>query len=345
LILGRDVKQYVLPLDEPATDKGVELSGLPRPITLAVFASQFLLLYAGPPWHPAKNVRHARNVLNAYILPELGDLQLDAIEPRHLRAVQRKMLARGLSVNTVKGAIQSVFGSVWKAAKADGLVSGSPQSELTWPRSTPSPDPFSADERDQIVVWFQRRQPQYLALAGSVFLAGMRPSEACGLRWGDIDLDTGEVTIARPIASREQTKGKTSKSLRQIRVSDRLRGLYRMAKPSWAEGSGLVSLNRYRREVDSSQFGRMNFHRCCAELGLRYRGFYHGRHTFISLSLQDGANPAEVSAFCAVSLGTMQRHYWQWMGSIGDPVSEATRRANARLDRDKRGGDSHRAKA
>lgn len=223
---------------------------------------------------------------------------------------------------------------MWKAAKAEGLVAGSPHSELTWPRHNPEPDPFTAEERDQILAWFRRRLPQYVPLVGSVFLAGMRPSEACGLRWGDIDLDTGEVTIARPLASREQTRGKTSKSLRQIRVCDRLVEMYRFSKPAWAEASALVSLNRSRRPVDSSQFGRMNFGTCCEELGLRYRAFYCGRHTFISLSLQEGANPAELSAFCAVSLGTMGRHYWRWMGAVVDPATTAAKRQGARAVRE-----------
>lgn len=304
-------------------------------LTVAAFAVRFLTEYAGPPWHPAKNVRHARNVLNAYVLPEIGEVPLTQIEPAHLRAVQRKMLGRGLAVNTTKGALQSVWGSLWKAARSEGLVAGSPQSELQWPRHNPDPDPFTSEERDQIIAWARRRQPQYLPLFASVFLAGMRPSEACGLRWGDIDLDTGEVTIARPLASREQTRGKTSKSLRQIRVSDRLLELYRWSKPAWVDASQLVSLNRYRKPVDSSQFGRMNFGRCCAETGLRYRAFYCGRHTFISLALMSGANPAELSAFCAVSLGTMQRHYWRWMGAVGDPVTAAQKREIARAVRQK----------
>lgn len=300
--------------------------------TVREFAERFLVEYAGPPWHPRKNIRHCRNVLNAYLLPDLGDIALRSVEPAHLRSVQRNLLARGLKVNTVKGALQSVWGSLWKAAKSEGLVTGSPQSELTWPRSTPDPDPFTAEERDRIIGWFRRRMPQYLPLAGSVFLAGMRPSEACGLRWGDIDLDTGEVTIARPLAGGEQTKGKTSKSLRQIRVSDRLLELYRWSRPGWAESSALVCLTRLRGPVNSSHFGRMTFGPCCEELGLRYRAFYAGRHTFISLALQDGASPADVSAFCAVSLGTMARHYWRWLGAVTDPVTAAQKRTVVRVE-------------
>jgi integrase len=298
--------------------------------TVAQFAERYLAEYAGPPWHARKNVAHTRGVLNAYILPDLKDIPIGAVEPRHLRTLQRKLLARGLALNTVKGAIQSVWSSIWKAAASEGLVVGKPHSELSWPRQNPDPDPFSHAERDQILAWFQKRQPQYLPLVGSVFLAGMRPSEACGLRWGDLDLDSGEVTIARPLASREQTNGKTSKSLRQIRVSDRLRKLYAFAKPGWVESSSLCCVGRFKRPVDSSKFGHINFVTCCDELGLRYRGFYHGRHTFISLSLQDGANPVELSAFCAVSLATMQRHYWKYVGAVHDPVSAALKRGAAR---------------
>lgn len=245
--------------------------------------------------------------------------------------MQRKLFAAGLSLNTCKGALQSVWASLWKAAGTEGLVTGKPHSELKWPKAEPEPDPFSAKERDAIIAYFQRHQPQYMPLVGSVWLAGMRPSEACGLRWGDIDLDTGDVTIARAIASREQTRGKTRKSLRQIRVSPRLLAIYRNAKPSWAEGSALCVMSRFHQPVDSSQFGRYHFRACCDALNLRYRGFYHGRHTFISLALMDGANPVEISAFCAVTLATMQRHYWKYMGAVHDPVESARKRDVARL--------------
>jgi integrase len=303
--------------------------------TVAEFASRFLTEYAGPPWHPKKNVSHARNVLNRYILPDLGEIPLRAVEPAHLRRVQRKMLAAGLGVNTCKSALQSVWGSFWKAARSEGLVAGKPHGELTWPRNDPQPDPFTAAERDLILAWFQKRQPHYLPLVGSVFLAGMRPSEAAGLRWGDIDLDTGEVTIARALASREQTRGKTSKSLRQIRVAERLRKLYEYAKPGWAEGSALCCTTRFKKPIHSAQWGNINFKTCCEELGIRYRGFYHGRHTFISLSLMEQGNPMELSAFCAVTVATMQRHYWRWMGSVQDPVTAFLKRDLARLDREK----------
>lgn len=299
--------------------------------TVDEFAKRFLAEYAGPPWHARKNVAHARNVLQRYLLPHLGPLRLSQVSPKELRTVQRKLLADGLALNTCKGALQSVWASVWKAARTEGLVAGKPHSELTWPRSEPEPDPFTAKERDAVIAWFQKRQPHYLPLVGSSFLAGMRPSEACGLRWGDIDLDSGEVTIARPIASREQTRGKTRKSLRQIRVSDRLLELYRYAKPAWAEASALCCVTRFRRAVDSTKFGSTTFKPCCEDLGIRYRGFYHGRHTFISLSLQNGANPVELSAFCAVSLATMQRHYWKYLGAVQDPVSAALKRGVERI--------------
>jgi integrase len=313
--------------------------------TVRDFAERFLTEYAGPPWHAVKNVGHVRSVLNNYLLPDLGDLHMHEVEPRHLRGVQRRLFARHLKLNTVKGALQSVWGGIWKAALSEGLVSGKPHSELSWPKSEPSPDPFEPGERDQIIAWFRRRQPQYVPLVGSVFLAGMRPSEACGLRWGDIDLDTGEVTIARAIASREQTKMKTRKSPRVIRVSDELRKLYDWSKPAGAEGSALCCRTRHRNPVDSQQFGRVSFKTCCEELGLRYRGFYAGRHTFISIALMNEGNPAELSVFCAVSLGTMQRHYWRWMGAVNDPVEAARKRAVARAVAEKPRSSAHAAGA
>lgn len=288
--------------------------------TVEKYAAHYLKTYAGPPYHPEKNRVQATCILRNYVLPALGALRLDEVTPRHLAELQAALFARGLGFHTVQGAIFSAWGALWKAARTEGLVVGKPHGGLLWPRHDLNPDPFTEDERNRIVDWFECEAMDVLPIVACVFLAGMRPSEACGLRWQDIDLRTGDVVLERAIASGEVTAGKTRNSRRSLRVGKALRGILKACRPSWAEPGDLIARNVRGNPVNSQWVGTYWFRKCCTALGLRYRGFYHGRHTYVSLALRDGAPIAHVAKFCGTSVQTIERHYWRWVGVLADPA-------------------------
>lgn len=312
----------LLPLGHDAPAGRVKMAPSYSTPTVAEFADRWIKEYAGPPFHARKNQAHARSVFRYYLLPYLAETRLGEVEPRHLAAAQRAMFARGLAVATVKGALQSVWASMWLAARAEGMVTGYPHRELRWPKAQPEPDPFTEDERQAIVRHFDTRTA-FGVYVGCIFLAGMRPSEAAGLRRGDVDLDNGWVTIRQAIASRETTPGKTRKSPRLIRVCDQLVRIVARSTPRWQDASVLLTRSRGGGPVDSQQWGGWHFKRACDALSLRYRGLYHGRHTYFSLALMEGANPVQLAEFGGTGVQTMMRYYWRWMGGVSDPVAAA----------------------
>jgi integrase len=52
-------------------------------------------------------------------------------------------------------------------------------------------------ERDGIVACFKERRPNWHPFVYMLFFTGMRPSEALALRWGNIDLRRGEISITK----------------------------------------------------------------------------------------------------------------------------------------------------
>lgn len=79
---------------------------------------------------------------------------------------------------------------------------------LKWPRwRVPPADPFSAEERSRIIAWFRKKQyvshsrqvprASYPAFAHCLFWAGLRPSEAAGLQWQDVDLEGARLHVQR----------------------------------------------------------------------------------------------------------------------------------------------------
>src|SRR5262249_39620944 len=106
--------------------------------------------------------------------------------------------------------------------------------DLEWPdTATPEPDPFTADERERLLAWFKTRtfrvpaagtgyglrlHPAYHACLHRLFWSGMRPSEAAGLQWRDVDLSraTAEVRRSRHLGSYGNPKTKSAKRTVQL---------------------------------------------------------------------------------------------------------------------------------
>jgi len=60
--------------------------------------------------------------------------------------------------------------------------------------------------------------PPYHALVHFLFWTGTRPSEAAGLRWGDVDLDAGIVRIVRSRHLWEDSAPKTAQAARTVEL-------------------------------------------------------------------------------------------------------------------------------
>ncbi len=144
-------------------------------------------------------------LLDAYVMPRLGSTRLQALTPARLNAFYAELLVSGrahgeggLSATSVRNVHRVIHRAMRDAVRWDRL-SKNPAEFADPPRATRPPmavwngdqlgrflDSVSRD--DDAAVW--------------VLLAttGMRRAEALGLRWGDIDLDGGRVTIRAALA-------------------------------------------------------------------------------------------------------------------------------------------------
>ncbi len=100
------------------------------------------------------------------------------------------------------------------------------------PRKTPTSNikPFNIEEISKIAQGFDAIAPHYSPFVQFLFQSGVRMSEAIGLRWGNVDLDAGLLTISESLSKdrtgngytrvRKQTK---TGSIRQLQMTDSLK--------------------------------------------------------------------------------------------------------------------------
>src|SRR5262249_12318447 len=123
------------------------------------------------------------------------------------RGLQAELLDRGLSPKYGKNILSGSLRALIAQALDDKALPADPfPRRLKRPKwKPPGADPFAADERTAILHWFERKRfglrpgpdfthasqvahPSYHAFIHTLFWTGLRPSEAAGLQWQDLDL-------------------------------------------------------------------------------------------------------------------------------------------------------------
>jgi Phage integrase family len=79
----------------------------------------------------------------------------------------------------------------------------------------PKPDPFTEEDRDKIIQAFKEKNRFYYPLVYLLFWTGMRPSEALALRWEDIDIKHGFLSISKSRYMDAENSPKTAGSERE----------------------------------------------------------------------------------------------------------------------------------
>jgi integrase len=260
---------------------------------------------------------------NAHIKPAWGDVLLTDLTVEGLKAFRRALLAKGLKLKTVRNIIGGTFQKLYRDARAAKLVTDDPFAALDWPRRVRvAPDPFTRDERDLLLDYFRERRPGYHAFVLTAFATGMRPSELCGLRWGDVDLRTGQLDVRRSRTCHEDHPTKTEGSERTVRlpsaVVDALKRLRRMH----VDPDAFVFRNLQGDPIHGESFTKHEWAGALRATGVRARKFYATRATYISTMLSGGAKAKRVAEETGTSLAMIERHYGRYMPSAADDLDD-----------------------
>jgi integrase len=151
-----------------------------------------------------------------------------------------------------------------------------------------------------------KRCPGYYEFIKALLHLGLRPSEAIGLRWGDLDLERRQIAITSALArgpdGRSASTGRQRKSLKTGEGGNRVLDLvpemvtmFRWHRPPSAKNSDLIFLSPQGKAIDDHAFSQRCWRRILEDAGVKHRPPYTCRHTLISHLLESGATERQAA--------------------------------------------------
>jgi integrase len=156
-----------------------------------------------------------------------------------------------------------------------------------------------------------RPHPSFHAFVHTLFKTGMRPSEATALRWGDVDLQMASIRVARSRHLGEDGPPKTAKARRTVRLLPQTVKVLGSTQPFHVTPETFVFRNTEGRPIDPKHFSYC--YDCLRALGIRQRGLYSTKDSYISTALTAGVTPMWLEDQTGVRYETMRRRHGRWL--------------------------------
>ena len=256
-----------------------------------------------------KTLERYSEIIDKHLIPNLGALHLGKLQAVYVERYYAAALKQGrcdgeggLSAQTVRHH-DRVLNVAMKRARALRLIAANPIEDVTRPKVERGEVEY-LDTEDAVsligaAAGTRLHAPIFLALA-----TGLRRGELLALRWSDLDLDRGSLTVAQSL---EQTKDglrfkapKTKKSRRTIALSPSAVDLLRAHKAQQAKERLVLGLGKDGRALvftryDGSVVNPRNFSKefCRLVIKAKIRPVtFHGlRHTHFTNLLREGVHP------------------------------------------------------
>ncbi len=248
-----------------------------------------------------------KGYIENHIKPNIGKIPLGKLTTLEVQALYRKLLTsgrverteskqqpKGLSAKTVRN-INQVISSAMELAKSQKLISSNPTDGCALPKV--EHQEMKTLTADQLAAFFREAKNSgvfemyYLELA-----TGLRRGELLGLKWDDINLDTGAIQVKRQVARINgevvEAPLKTKNSYRTLSIGADAVEILKEQRSKVAGEYVFPSSNGGPISPDSVLH---MLHRVLERAGLPKIRFHDLRHTFSTLALQNGVDIKTVS--------------------------------------------------
>jgi integrase len=261
--------------------------------------------YLEKDWMPSKekNIKASTyasytHIVNSHIIPHLGSIRLEELTPRRVEGFYGDLKAgkgspRPLSPKTI-GNVAGVLQTALRDAVRWGLLAMNPISEARRPASRTRE--MKAWEPEELAAFVEAsridRQGPIWHLAATT---GLRRGEILGLRWSDIDLDHGTITVrntrvrAGDLIVEESPK--TAKSRRTISIDKQTVEALRRLKVQqaqhklahgdiWQNDENYIAIEEDGQPTHPHTFS-VRFRRLVHRAGLPTIRFHDLRHSYV----------------------------------------------------------------
>lgn len=316
-----------------------------RAPTVGSWLTYWLDAIAAPRCRPS-TMQLYRMYVRRHLQPHLGRARLDKLTPEHVERAYAAMAAgdpaRGVRPLAPASVLQAhrILSRALTVAESRGHVTRNVARLVDAPRQVHREQEHlrSGEARAVLEATRGRREHARWVLALAL---GLRQGEALGLRWKDVDLDAGILTIRRALQRQAgaglvfvEPKSATSRrvvplprfAVEALRAHRRLQAGERLAAAEWWDEHELIVCQANGRPVDPRSDHRA-WRASLVQAGARQVRLHDARHTAATLLLEQGVPARVVMAILGhSSIGLT-------LGTYSHVTAELAREAADTMDR------------
>lgn len=271
--------------------------------TLGQWAEEWLTTWCN---HLAPRTRsYYRDLLERQLTPELRGRKLTALTPADIQEFVTNMTARGLSPRYVcmaHGTIRTCLNQAVRLGKVSRNVAAGKLVRLP-PAQHREPKFFTAAEAQRFLK--EAEADPWWAFYAVMIYGGLRPGEAVGLKWEDLDGDNlrirravteadGKRSLASTKTRRSRTVPLSPYALRALARHRRRQAEWRLKLGGTYEDNDLIFASETGGIMNPNKIGTRSFKPLLKKLGLPKLRLYDLRHTHATLLLAAGEHPKVV---------------------------------------------------
>jgi integrase len=253
-------------------------------------------------WKESTRENYKDNIKN-HVFPVFGNVPIDKIKRKDLKAFFDRLLIKGVAPNTVS-LIRSPISGVLAHAVDSELIENNPivGMKLLKKRKSAEIIPLSKDEVGLLLGAVKQYQDGlYYPTILCALRTGMRIGEIAGLKWKDLDFENRLIEVRRSCRRRRVTPTKTGRS-RFVDMTPQLAGVL-----SELQTSQKVNALKRGQPLQDWVFANKNggtlrymtlravLTACLKLAGLRNIRIHDLRHTYATTRLLSGHNIGDVS--------------------------------------------------
>jgi len=252
-----------------------------------------------------KTFRSYETQTRVHIIPHLGNIKIKALSTARVNNLVDDLLKTN-SASSVNRTLATLSRIMHHAIKLN-YIHRNPVSFADKPKHTPKKiNPFNRVELNAFLN-SASSDPHY-ALWYLMVNSGLRFGEILALKWSDLNMETGELTINKSFDEKFGIGDtKTYSSTRKITLNYKTLTLLRVHQAKqleqvldlagYYENNSLIFPSVTGSYMNPSNLRNRSFNKILKDAGLSHRTPHQLRHSFASLLLMQGASPLRVSGY------------------------------------------------